>query len=44
MQKALSRPAPTKGKPVMSTPIEPTHGVAIRGAAHRPVAPTKSAR
>jgi hypothetical protein len=31
MERALARPAPQRGKPVRSVPIEPTHGVAIRG-------------
>lgn len=35
MRKALSRPTPTKGKPVESAVVEPTHGVAVRGAARR---------
>lgn len=31
MQRAIERPAPRRGKPVESAPIEPTHGVAMRG-------------
>ncbi|MEP6665524.1 MAG: hypothetical protein ABJA81_03655 [Nocardioidaceae bacterium] len=44
MQKALSKPAPRKGTPVASSPLEPTHGVAIRGSARRPVSVAKDAR
>lgn len=40
MQKALARPTPTKGTPVASANLEPSHGVAIRGAARRPGADT----
>jgi hypothetical protein len=36
MKKALDRPTPRRGKPVVSRPEEPTHGVAIRGLARRP--------
>ena len=36
MQRALSRPAPTKGRPVVSRPVEPSHGVAVRRTARRP--------
>lgn len=36
MQKALSRPPPRSGTRVSSTPTEPTHGVAVRGAVRRP--------
>jgi hypothetical protein len=38
MEKALARPAPRKGTPVASASIEPSHGVAVRGAARRPAA------
>jgi hypothetical protein len=31
MRKALERPTPHKGRPVVSRPLEPTHGVALRG-------------
>lgn len=31
MQKALERPTPRRGKPVVSATVEPTHGVAMRG-------------
>ncbi|MGH3446919.1 MAG: hypothetical protein ACRDP4_04765, partial [Nocardioidaceae bacterium] len=45
MQSALQRPRPTKGRPVESTPVEPTHGVALRGrGSGRPAATTDSAR
>jgi hypothetical protein len=37
MQKALNKPTPNKGVPVASAPIEPSHGVAVRGSARRPV-------
>ncbi len=37
MQRALARPTPAKGSPVRSTVLEPTHGVAVRGAARRQV-------
>lgn len=40
MRKALDRPMPRKGSPVVSTPVEPTHGVAVRGASRRPVSST----
>ena len=36
MEKALRKPTPSKGRPVASVPTEPSHGVAIRGAARRP--------
>ncbi len=36
MEKALAKPTPRKGRPVVSRPAEPTHGVAIRGAARGP--------
>ncbi len=36
MQQALNKPVPQKGRPVPSTPIEPTHGVAMRGPARGP--------
>ena len=35
MADALSRPAPVPKRPVQSAVIEPTHGVAVRGAARR---------
>ena len=44
MQRALARPTPTKGKPVASTNLEPTHGIAVRGAARRPGAVTDARR
>lgn len=44
MQRALARPVPTKGRPVVSAALEPTHGVAVRGAARRPArVPDRSA-
>jgi hypothetical protein len=36
MQRAIARPTPSKGTPVRSTALEPTHGVAVRGASRRP--------
>lgn len=36
LQRALDRPTPRRGKPVVSRPEEPSHGVAIRGLAGRP--------
>ena len=36
MEKALARPTPRKGRPVVSLPPERSHGVAVRGAARRP--------
>jgi hypothetical protein len=36
MRRALEKPVPRRGKPVVSPPIEPTHGVAIRGRSRRP--------
>ncbi len=44
MHKALSKPTPRKGTPVVSTPIEPSHGVAVRGSARRPMSVGKDAR
>lgn len=44
MQKAIAKPTPRKGKPVVSAPVEPTRGVAIRGSARRPVAAERSPR
>ncbi len=35
MAAALAHPAPTSNKKVASAVIEPTHGVALRGAARR---------
>jgi len=35
MANALARPAPTSKRKIASTVIEPTHGVALRGAARR---------
>ncbi|MGI8701897.1 MAG: hypothetical protein ACR2JU_11935 [Nocardioidaceae bacterium] len=37
MQHALERPLPRRGRPVVSAPVEPTHGVALRGLS-RPAA------
>ncbi len=36
MKRAIERPTPRRGSPVVSTPVEPTHGVALRGLARRP--------
>lgn len=36
MRRAIERPTPQKGRPVVSRPLEPTHGVALRGRATRP--------
>lgn len=36
MQRAIERPTPRRGKPVVSRPIERTHGVAIRGLSREP--------
>ena len=44
MQRALAKPTPRKGWPVASTPVEPTHGVAIRRQAGRPVSSTRASR
>ena len=35
MATALARPAPTSKRKIASAVIEPTHGVAVRGAARR---------
>ena len=35
MAAALARPAPTSKKKIKSATVEPTHGVALRGAARR---------
>jgi hypothetical protein len=35
MKAAIERPTPRRGKPVVSRPVEPTHGVAIRGRSRR---------
>jgi hypothetical protein len=35
MATALARPAPTSKKKLMSAVMEPSHGVAVRGAARR---------
>lgn len=42
MEQALAKPTPRKGLPVVSPPAERTHGVAIRGAARRPVGASQS--
>ena len=44
MKRALDRPAPHRGKPVVPAPEEPTHGVAIRGLARRPSSETRPSR
>jgi hypothetical protein len=44
MQRALARPTPSKGTPVTSAALEPTHGVAVRGAARRPAAVQRAPR
>ncbi len=44
MQQALTKPVPQKGRPVPSTPIEPTHGVAMRGSVRPPASSVKSDR
>ncbi len=44
MQRALIKPVPHKGRPVPSAPIEPTHGVAMRGSMRRPESSVKSDR
>ncbi len=36
MERAMSRPTPRSGTPVASTPLEPSHGVALRRAPSRP--------
>lgn len=36
LRRALERPTPQKGRPVVSAPLEPTHGVALRGRVTRP--------
>jgi hypothetical protein len=36
MQRALAKPTPRKGRPVVSTPPERSHGVAVRGVTRRP--------
>lgn len=36
MRRAIERPAPQREKPIPSTPLEPSHGVAIRGRGNRP--------
>jgi len=38
MKRAIDRPTPRRGRPVVSRPDEPTHGVAVRGRARRPSA------
>ncbi|MDX6310297.1 MAG: hypothetical protein QOI06_3343 [Nocardioidaceae bacterium] len=35
MKRAIERPTPHRGRPVASVPVEPTHGVAIRGLSRR---------
>ena len=35
MRRAIERPTPRRGQPVVSMPVEPTHGVAIRGLSRR---------
>lgn len=44
MKKAVERPTPRRGKPLPSAPIEPTHGVAIRGLSRRPASDTSVRR
>ena len=36
MQQALAKPAPRRGRPLPSVPIEPTHGVAVRRSPRPP--------
>jgi hypothetical protein len=44
MKKALDRPTPRRGKPVVSRPEEPSHGVAIRGLTRSPSAGPRPSR
>lgn len=46
MQKALEKPVPRRGTPVRSVPMEPSHGVALRGSRRPPqssVPPSRTA-
>lgn len=44
MERALSRPQVRAGAAVAQAPLEPTHGVALRGAARRPTSADASPR
>lgn len=44
MQRAIEQPAPRRGKPVVSAPLEPSHGVAIRAGARRPSSGSSTSR
>jgi hypothetical protein len=44
MRRALERPLPHRGKPVVSRPLEPTHGVAVRGRSARPASGAAGSR
>ncbi|MGI8577483.1 MAG: hypothetical protein ACR2KG_06085 [Nocardioidaceae bacterium] len=44
MQQALTRPTPHAGSPVASTPIEKSHGVALRVSRRHHTPPRESAR
>ena len=44
MERALARPTPRNGRPVVSASIEPSHGVAVRGSARRPGAVSDARR
>lgn len=44
MKRAIEQPPPRRGKPVVSAPLEPSHGVAIRGGGRRPSVGTPTSR
>ena len=44
MERALARPAPQRGTPVGSAPIERSHGVAVRRAPRSPATMTVARR
>jgi hypothetical protein len=44
MRRALEKPIPRRGKPVVSRPLEPSHGVALRGRSRRPASDAPTSR
>ncbi|MGH3472096.1 MAG: hypothetical protein ACRDPG_08650 [Nocardioidaceae bacterium] len=44
MSQALAKPAPGRGAPTSTVPVEPTHGVAVRRTARRPASAGSSPR
>lgn len=44
MKVAIERPTPRRGKPVVSAPVEPTHGLAMRGLSRCPASDLSARR